>query len=225
MTPSDALAKPHQDDWTLTSQQCVYQGFFSLDKLILNHRRFDGSWQTGVTRECMRRGMAVGVLAYDPWQDSVVLVEQFRVGALNHRQGPWLTELIAGLVESGETVTDVAIREAQEEAGLSLLDLSPIYTYFSSPGGSDETVSLWCAIVDSRGVGGLHGLAEEHEDIQVKVMSRTDALALMGQGVVDNAMALIGLQWLALNAQKLQTRWATQPVGQLSPLSDGDISD
>lgn len=225
MTAPDMPATPHQDDWSLTSQQCVYQGFFSLDKLILNHRRFDGSWQTGVTRECMRRGMAVGVLAYDPWQDSVVLVEQFRVGALHHRQGPWLTELIAGLVESGETVTDVAIREAQEEAGLSLLDLSPIYTYFSSPGGSDETVSLWCAIVDSRGVGGLHGLAEEHEDIRVRVMPRAEALALMGQGVVDNAMALIGLQWLALNADRLQSRWAAQTVGPLSPLKVGDTPD
>jgi len=191
-------------DVELVSNQPVYQGFFSMHKLRLKHRRFAGDWTPVMSRELLYRGQAVGVLAYDPRLDQVVMVEQFRVGALDDPQGPWLIELIAGLVESGEQPEEVARREAYEEAGLKVDSLEKLFTYYSSPGGTDEQVTLYCGLVDSSNAGGIHGLADENEDIRVVVKSREEAFAEACQGRAANSMSLIGLQWLQSNYSRLQ---------------------
>ena len=144
------------------------------------------------------------MLPYDPWQDAVVLVEQMRVGALDKRASPWMLELVAGLFDEGESAEQVAHREAGEEAGLRLLQLVPITRYFPSPGGSDDQVYLYCATVDSRGAGGVHGVAEEGEDIRVHVVSREEALSALARGEIDNAASIIALQWLQLHGQALR---------------------
>jgi ADP-ribose pyrophosphatase len=191
-------------DVELVTNKPVYQGFFSMHKLRLRHRRFAGDWTATMSRELLYRGHAVGVLAYDPRLDQVVMVEQFRVGALDDPQGPWLIELIAGLVESGEEIQEVARREAFEEAGLQLDTLEKLFTYYSSPGGTDERVTLYCGLVDASQAVGIHGLAEENEDIRVVVKSREEAFAEACQGRAANAMSVIGLQWLQSNYLRLQ---------------------
>ena len=94
------------------------------------------------------------------------------------------------------------------QAGLTLLSLHPITRYFPSPGGSDERVYLYCALVDSRGAGGIHGLAEEGEDIRVSLWPRAEAIAAVEDGRIDNAASIIALQWLQLNRDELERRWA-----------------
>ena len=79
---------------------------------------------------------AVCVLPYDPQRDRVVLIEQFRVGALGKVDNPWLIELVAGLIDKDESPDEVARREAVEEAGLELADLWPVTRYFPSPGAA-----------------------------------------------------------------------------------------
>lgn len=198
-------------DYSLEASEPLYQGFFSMQRLQLKYRRFAGGWAGPVKRELLLRGQAVGVLAYDPWLDQVVLVEQFRVGALQDADSPWLLEIIAGMVESGEAPAEVAHREAQEESGLALLGLQPLVSYYSSPGGTDEQIHLYAAVVDSRQASGLHGLPEEHEDIRVQVLPRTQALQEALQGRARNAMTLIALQWLEMNHATLQQQWPEQP--------------
>ena len=122
-----------------------------------------------------------------------------------------MRELVAGLFDAGEAPEEVAHREAEEEAGLTLLKLIPIVRYFPSPGGSDEYVHLYCALVDSRGVGGVHGLPEEGEDIRVHVQSREEVLRALEQGEVDNAASIIALQWLQLQGQTLREQAGSQP--------------
>src|SRR5690606_40469080 len=145
---------------------------------------------------------------YDPLRDEVVLIEQFRVGALDKKASPWLLELVAGLIEEGEQPEQVARREALEEADLSLDRLWPITEYFPSPGGSDERVHLYLGRCDSSAAGGVHGLAEEGEDIRVHVLSFAEAMAAAEDGRIDNAASLIALQWLALHREELRARWA-----------------
>lgn len=198
------------DDYTLEDQQTVFKGFFAMQKLRLKHRCFAGGWTNTMSRELLLRGQAVGVLAYDPWQDQVVMIEQFRIGALQDKTSPWLLEMIAGMVETGEEPEAVAHREAAEEADLKLLALEPLFTYYSSPGGTDEQILLYCAIVDARGAGGIHGLAEENEDIRVVVLPREEALQQASSGRACNAMSLISLQWLQMNHQQLQMQWQDQ---------------
>jgi ADP-ribose pyrophosphatase len=164
-----------------------------------------------MSRELFVRGPAVGVLLYDPDRAAVALVEQFRVGALAAGFAPWVTELVAGLVEPGEAEEDVAGREAVEEAGASLGELVPMPRYVVSPGCSDETVALFCARVDRRALGGVHGLADEGEDIRVLVLPVEEALARCDDGRIANAMTLVALYWLALHRAELDRRWLAAP--------------
>ena len=185
-----------------------YSGFFRINGYRLRHRLFAGGWSGAIEREVFERGHAVGVLPYDPVADSVVLIEQFRIGALVAGMSPWLIEVVAGIVEEGETPEEVARRETLEEAGLEILALMPMCRYLVSPGGSSESVRLYCGRVDSRGAGGIHGLAEEHEDIRVDRVAYEEAMHLLEEGRVTNSVSLIALQWLALHRDRVRAAWA-----------------
>ncbi len=182
----------------------VYSGFFNLIRMRLRHTLFRGGWSGIVERELFHRGSCVAVLLYDPVHDSVILIEQFRVGAMKVNADPWLLEIVAGAVEDGETAEQVARREALEEAGCELRELFPVYEFFTSPGGLSEKITLFCGIVDSQGAGGIHGLEEEVEDILTTVVSFAEAMSLLGQGRIDSAIPIVALQWLALNRDRLR---------------------
>jgi ADP-ribose pyrophosphatase len=184
-----------------------YSGYFRIVLYRFRHRLFAGGWSGEIRRELFERGHAVGVLPYDPAADAVVLIEQFRIGALAAGMSPWLTEVVAGIVEDGEAPQEVARRETREEAGLELSGLMPMCRYIVSPGGSSESVTLYCGRVDSRGAGGLHGLPEEHEDIRVDVLSFAEAMRWLEEGRIANAITIIALQWLALNRDRVRAAW------------------
>jgi ADP-ribose pyrophosphatase len=191
----------------------LYQGHFRLDRYRFRHRRFDGGWSDPITREVFDRGSAVSLLLYDPDRDAVVLIEQFRLPALIAGTSPWQIEPVAGLLDHpGEDEATVARREAQEEAGVDIAgELLPIHSMLPSPGGSTERVALYCARVDSRRAGGIHGLPDEGEDIRVLVKPFREAMRLVQTGAIDNAHCIVALYWLAANRARLKRRWA-QPV-------------
>ncbi|APZ43079.1 NUDIX domain-containing protein [Acidihalobacter ferrooxydans] len=193
--------------WEVMQEELCFQGFYRLKRYQVRHALFEGGMGAPIRRELLLRGNAAGVLPYDPVRDAVVLVEQFRIGAMNSPHGPWLTEIVAGLMEPGEQPEDVVRREAVEEAGCQLRELEHISTYYSSPGGSDERVSLFVGCVDSEGMGGIHGLAEEGENIRVSVRAAEEAFAQMAGGLIDNAMTIIALQWLQLHRERLRGLW------------------
>ena len=186
-----------------------YSGFFRMEKYRLRHELFAGGWSAEITRECLERGHAVAALLYDPALDRVVLLEQFRVGALEFPNGPWLLEIVAGIMDDpDETTEEVARRETVEEAGCEILDLIPICHYLVSPGGTSESITLFCGRVDTSTVAsGVRGVATEHEDIQVQIVSRAEALDLLHAGRINSAAPIIALQWLELNQPKLLKRW------------------
>ncbi|WP_148253146.1 NUDIX domain-containing protein [Aidingimonas lacisalsi] len=199
-----ALPRFGASDVERCDDECLYQGFFRLERRRLRHRLFDGGWSEEVVREVHVRHDAVGVLLYDVEQDAVVLVEQIRAGALDDPTSPWKLEVVAGLVENGEDPADVARREALEEAGCEVGELFELYTYYPSPGACNERVSLYCGLIDSHGLGGVHGLDEENEDIQVHVVAYPRLSQLVGAGRLDNAMSLIAFQWLARERASLR---------------------
>jgi ADP-ribose pyrophosphatase len=186
-----------KSDFEVLGRSRAFQGFFAIDELTLRHRLYKGGWSMPFVRELFIRGRAAGVLLYDPSKDAVVLVEQFRVGMLSQEvHSPWALELVAGIVDEGETPGAMAVREVKEEAGLDIDDTQFICEYYNSPGGSDECISLFYTEVDSGAAGGIFGLPDENEDIRVVVMQRVQAMAAVQQGLINNAMAIIALQWL-----------------------------
>ena len=198
-----------EDALEILDRETAYQGFFRIDRYRLRHRLFSGGWSPVLMREAFERGRAAGVLLYDPVRDAVVLIEQFRLAAHLAGLSAWQLEIVAGIIDrDGESEAEVARREAKEEAGLAILgELLPIHRFLTSPGGSTETVALFCGRVDSAGAGGIHGRADEHEDIKVVVKSYGEAIRLVRDCEIDNGFTLLALYWLAANRAKLRRRW------------------
>ncbi|AEY02865.1 ADP-ribose pyrophosphatase [Oceanimonas sp. GK1] len=194
-------ARLGRQDMQIVAEETGYQGFFRLLKVRLRHRLFAGGWSPTLTRELFDRGHAAAVLPYDPVRDEVVLVEQFRVGAIHHHDSPWLLEIVAGIVEPGESEEAVVRREAEEEAGLTLGRLTRALGYFSSPGGCSERITVFVGEVDASQAATHAGLADEGEDIRVHRLPREQAMQWLEDGRIDNAASVIALQWLALKRE------------------------
>lgn len=196
-----------RDDVEILETETVWKGFFRMDRLRLRHRLFAGGWGQPITREIFERGHAAALLPYDPERDEVVLIEQFRTAAMTAGADPWLVEIVAGIIEEGEEAEDVARRETMEEAGCTVTDTIPMMNVFTTPGGSSETIAIFLGRVDTRDVGGIHGLADEGEDIRVFTESLDAALARIANGGITNLIAIAALQWLALNREDIRRRW------------------
>lgn len=201
-------------DTEILEQRSVFEGYFRVSQLVLKHRLFNGAWSQPVQREVFQRGDAVAVLPWDPVRDELVLVEQFRPGALRDAQSPWMLELIAGIVEPGEADLDVVHREAAEEAGCAFDHVEYICTFYPSAGACDEQIRLFIGRVTAAGIGEIHGLDSEHEDILVHGIPRAEAIALLDADRINNGHTLIALQWLARHGDALRERWLADTSGE-----------
>ena len=191
----------------LLSRETCYDGFFRLERRRLRHSLYRGGMSSILTRELVERADVAAVLLYDARLDQVVLIEQFRVGAMGDTRGPWLLEIVAGLIEPGETPEDVARREALEEAGCVVDALEPIVTFYATPAKSSERSYLYCGRIDASHAKGIHGLAHEGEDIRVVPLPAGEALALLDNGIINSAWPMIALHWLARNRERLRRAW------------------
>lgn len=197
-----------QDDVEILERETPFQGFFRVDALTLRHRQYEGGWGKPIRRELFVRPRAAAVLPYDPVRGEILLVEQFRVGALEWRTSPWCLELIAGLADKdGESAEDLIRREAVEEAGLTLGVMETVAQYMPSPGGTDERLHVFVGQADLEGAGGIFGCPDEGEDIRALTVPVAQIPELLVSGRVDNAASLIALQWLLLHRNELDARW------------------
>lgn len=185
-----------------------YRGYMRLDHYKLKHKVFDQGWSVELSREVLERGNAVGLLPYDPERDEVVLLEQFRIGGYTAaNESPWQIECVAGIIEPGHVAEETAHRETEEETGVSVSEMVPIHRYLTSPGCTSETIELFCGCVDSEGVGGVFGLAEEGEYMRVFVVSAEESFAMLDRGEIGNGMTIIAIQWLKLHHDMLREKW------------------
>lgn len=204
------------DDVEILHSELCHSGHLRVERLHLRCRRYQGGWSAPFSREVLMRERGVGVLLYDPDSDQVLMVEQFRAGCLgDERNGPWALELVAGLVDSDESPEQVAMRECDEEAGVCVEQLLPVVSYYNSPGGSTEQLSIYCARFAAGQVQtGIFGLVSESENIRSCLLSREVALAAIGTGRINNAMSIIALQWLQLNLAEVRRQLAAlRPAG------------
>ncbi len=186
----------------------LYEGFFKFTLFTLRHTLFGGDNSRVFSREILERNPVAALLPYDPVRDEVVLIEQFRPGAFAANwPNPWIIEVVAGIIEPGETAEDMVRREAMEEAGCTVTDLEPIVTFFPSAGGCSEVAHFFCGRVDASDIGGIHGVDDEDEDIRVFVESTDNALRMLDAGEIQSSIGVIGLLWLARHREKLRTRW------------------
>jgi len=176
-----------------TGSERVYQGFFAMDRITVEHERFDGG-SLSITRENMERGDAAAILLFDPALDEVLLLEQFRIGPAVRRENPWLLEIVAGIVDAGETPEQAVLRESVEEAGYAPNQVRYLGTYYTTPGACSERIDLFLGLVDKGApVAEGGGCAEEHEDIRSFWVSRQAALDLLAEGRINSGAPMLAL--------------------------------
>lgn len=194
--------KKHTKGFNIQSRERVYNGFYQLEKVSVKFQLYNESWSPVVDRELFQRGDAAGILLVDADENQVVLVEQFRIGAVAE-EDPWLLDVVAGGIDAGSNPVQTVIKEAKEEAGLDIGVVSPIMTYYPSPGACSERIHLYYAFVKADQAAKYAGCEQEHEDIRVVTVSINEAIEALGQGKFISSPAIISLQWLRDNRHNL----------------------
>lgn len=205
------------DDVEVLDDETSYAGYFRIDSYRLRHRLYDGGWSQPMTREVFERGHAVAVILYDPDKDHLIIIEQFRIGVYAALKdpgfpqdcSPWLLEIVAGIIDEGQSPEDVARRECSEEAGCEVLDMFAVCHVMLSPGASSESVRIYCARVHAPATHEIQGLDEEHEDIRVMSVSSDEVFRWLDAGRFINASSMLALQWFRANREQVRARWLT----------------
>jgi len=202
----------NKEDVIILDQQTLYDDRYKLIRYTLKHKLFQGGFTQPFQRDVFARLSSTAILPYDPARDEVVLIEQFRAPMLSLGEHPWLMEIVAGVCDTNESPREVAIREAQEEAGCSIGAAHLICEYLPSPGVCNEVVYLFCGKTDTQNIGGIHGLTEENENIRACVVPFEEAFGFIAQGRIKTSPAILALQWLKLNRTNLRKdeQWVDQ---------------
>ena len=194
-------------DVSIKKSETVYEGYAAVKRLTLQHGLFEGGTSAPMTREVFVSGDAVVVIPYDVRQQTVLLIEQFRVAPLHRGEHPWIFEGIAGRIDANEIAEDVARREAIEEAGCALDIMERIGGFYQSPGIFAEHITYYCAPADLSRAGGIFGLDNENEDIRAVVVPLTEALAAVDDNRIVSAPTALALLWIARNTERLTRQW------------------
>ncbi|MCD6039786.1 MAG: nudF [Gammaproteobacteria bacterium] len=196
------------EDYEIDTREVLFQGsFLRLARYSIKHRLFNGNWSPIFKCEVLERKSAVAILPYDPLLDRVILIKQFRPGALSDPQSPWLLEIPAGVIEENENLEKVAYREMIEEIGYKPSLLHPISEFFVSPGAANEYLHLYCGKVDARTIEGVHGIKNENEDIYALNLPAEEAFAKLYSGQIKTVPAIVALMWLQIHRKELQAKW------------------
>jgi ADP-ribose pyrophosphatase len=184
------------------SRRRLLDDFFKVDEVVLRHERVDGRMSPPLRRLNLDRGDAVAVLLFDLPRQQVILVRQFRYPTWPRGQG-WILEIVAGLVDPGESLEAAAIREVMEETGYRPTRLEPVMSFYATPGGSSERIALFCAEVDPADHEGPgRGCEDEHEDIEVVEMPAAEAWAAVDRGEIVDAKTILALLWLQRRVER-----------------------
>ena len=186
-----------QQDVKIHSREYVFRGFVQVEKVSLQHRMFNqNDFIPQIQRELIQRKTAAGVLLYNDTQQRFALIEQFRVGAIDDPDSPWQLEIIAGVLDGDESPESCIRRESLEESGCQIDELEHVFSFYPSAGACSEVFHLYAAETDLPEHGGVHGLADEGENIQLHIFDYHQLQPLFAHGRLKNAPVIMALQWL-----------------------------
>lgn len=197
-------ASYNKKDLSIEAREFLYRGFIQVEKVTVSHRVFhQPSYTAPLQRELIHRPEAAGVLLYNDQQQKFGLIEQFRIGGLDDQDSPWQLEVIAGVLDGDESPEQCLRREALEESGCHIDSVQHIFSFYPSAGACSELFHLYVAEVELPAQGGIFGMPDEGEDIQLHILDYADIPALL-QGRLKNAPVIMALQWLQQHQQAAQ---------------------
>ena len=184
-------------DVEIQSQEYAFKGFVQVEKVSLRHRLFNQTeYTSAIQRELIRRKEAAGVLIYNDQQQKFALIEQFRVGAIDDEISPWQLEIIAGVLDGDESPESCIRRESIEESGCELNQIKHLFSFYPSAGACDEIFHLYVAQAALPAEGGVFGMPDEGENIQLHIIDYSDLSLLLKSNRLKNAPVIMALQWL-----------------------------
>ncbi|MGN6570200.1 MAG: NUDIX domain-containing protein [Pseudolabrys sp.] len=188
-------------DVTVEKPELLAKGFRDYRRYRLSLTGEDGGHRVQ-TRDMIDGGKVVAVLPVDLARDEIVLIRQFRLPAhLGNGKGD-LVEVVAGRVEPGEALAATAKRECAEEIGVEPTAIAELFSYFTTPGLTDEEVTVFLAAIDASRVPERTEMGGEMiHTLRVPIDAALESLA---RNTIRNGPALLALQWLALNRASLQ---------------------
>ena len=190
-------------DVTIESREFLFRGFIQVEKVSFRHRLFNQpDYSPVIQRELIHRPEAAGVLLYNDQQQRFALIEQFRVGALNDSESAWQLEVIAGVLDGDEAPEDCIRRESLEESGCEVQQLQHLFSFYPSAGSCSEFFHLYAAEVELPKMGGIFGMPDEGENIQLHLFDYSELGTLLKNGRLRNAPVIMALQWLAQHLQQ-----------------------
>jgi len=189
-------------NFKVTNKKNLYDGFFKMHEISLKYKKYDGSWSNEIKRELFGGAQVSAVLPFDPIKKKIVLIQQFRPGTISKNTNNYLNEIVAGIIDPGESPEIAAKRECLEETGYKIKKLTPIQGYFPAPGSSKSFYHLFLGEVDSKNGKKIMGLDKENEDILVESFEINQVKKMMQEGEFINGLTLIAIQWFFLNIIK-----------------------
>ena len=189
-------------NFKVTNKKNLYDGFFKMNEVSLKYKKYDGSWSNEIKRELFGGAQVSAVLPYDPIKKEIVLIQQFRPGTISRNTNNYLKEIVAGIIDPGESPEIAAKRECLEETGYKIKKLTSIQGYYPAPGSSESFYHLFLGEVDSKNGRKIMGLDTENEDILVESFNINQVKKMMQNGELINGLSLIAIQWFFLNIIK-----------------------
>lgn len=189
------------NDVQVLSRNTVYSGFAKVEQLTIQHRLFeDRQFSQPIQRELVKRPEAAGVLLYDSKKQLFALIEQFRIGAIDDKNSAWQLEVVAGLVDEGETAAQTVVREAMEESGIQIDNPQLIFSFYPSAGACNELFHLYAADTELSHTNQIFGVMDEAENIRLHVLKFEQLQSLLTQAsYLCNSPVIIALQWLSMH--------------------------
>ncbi len=182
---------------SIEKKRYILDDFFKIEEAYLRFEQFNGQMSPLIRRLNLERGDSVAVLVFNQTTGKLILVSQFRYPTYQNKDG-WTIEILAGMIDPGETPEESLRRELQEEIGLNIDAFEHITTFYPSPGGSSERIYLYYSEVSGerakyKETGGLisHG-----EDVKAIEFSLEEAIAKIRSGEIADAKTIIGIYWL-----------------------------
>ena len=189
-------------NFKITNKIRLHNGFFKMNEITLSYKKYDGSWSNEIKREIFGGAEVSALLPYDPIKKEIVLIQQFRAGAISRYDNSYLYEIVAGIIGKNEKPEETALRECEEETGCVVKKITPIHSYFPAPGSSESFYHLFIGEVDSFDGKRIKGLNNENEDILVSTFKVSEVHEMLKKKIIKNGLTLIALQWFFLNYYK-----------------------
>ena len=186
------------DKYKVLEKKKIYNGFFKLHEIKFIHLKHNGSWSRKLKREIFGGSHVAGVIPYDPIKKEILLLSQFRAATIKRKDNPLMIEIVAGMIDKGETPKQAAKRECLEETGCVIKKLININSFYPAPGSSESYYHLFLGEVDAFEGQRNVGKEDENEDILVKSYKVNSVRKLLKQKKIINGLTLIALQWFFL---------------------------